>query len=207
MNNLSKLLIVPLFSLLFLSACSESNQPIEGKQFSRLPTAITSEFLAPITEVFSLSCGHCRTMEKFLPDIKQQIDTDIDKLHVTFNNSAKVSALIYYSAVMQLNAVPDKLFMESLFNAIQENEGLTLTEQQAKIEQVFTDNNLISPYKFSDIQQKALLQMLESANKVTVAAKINAVPTFIVNGKYQVILSGHQNPDDIAKTITYLLTK
>lgn len=207
MNNLSKFLLVPLFSLLFLSACSESNQPVEGKQFSRLPTVITSEFLAPVTEVFSLSCGHCRTMENFLPDIKQQIDTNIDKLHITFNDSAKVSALIYYSAVMQLNAVPDKVFMESLFNAIQENEGLTLTEQQAKIEQVFTANNLISPYKFSDIQQKALLQMLESANKVTVAAKINAVPTFIVNGKYQVILSGHQSPDDIAKTITYLLTK
>ncbi len=207
MNNLSKCLLLPLFTLLLLSGCSESKQPIEGKQFSLLPTAITSDFLAPVTEVFSLSCGHCRTLEAFLPTIKKQINTDIDKLHVTFNDSAKVSALLYYSAVMQLNKVPETAFMEQLFSAVQESEGQTLTQQQATIELVFTNHNLISPYQFTNIQQKALLQMINSAEKITVVAKINAVPTFIVNGKYQVLISGHENPDQIANTINYLLNK
>ncbi|MGF1762057.1 thiol:disulfide interchange protein DsbA/DsbL [Aliivibrio kagoshimensis] len=207
MNNLSKFLLLPLFTLLLLSGCSESNQPIEGKQFSLLPTAITSDFLAPVTEVFSLSCGHCRTLEAFLPTIKKQINTDIDKLHVTFNDSAKVSALLYYSAVMQLNKVPETAFMEQLFSAVQESEEQTITQQQATIELVFTNHNLISPYQFTNIQQKALLQMINSAEKITVAAKINAVPTFIVNGKYQVLISGHENPDEIANTINYLLNE
>lgn len=50
----------------------------------------------------------------------------------------------------------------------------------------------------------ALFQQADAASQ---AAQINAVPTFIVNGKYQVLTGGHKSTDEIAQTITYLLNQ
>lgn len=36
---------------------------------------------------------------------------------------------------------------------------------------------------------------------------ISSVPTFVVNGKYNVLIGGHDDPKKIADTIRYLLEK
>ncbi|MGL6054086.1 MAG: thiol-disulfide isomerase, partial [Vibrio metschnikovii] len=36
-------------------------------------------------------------------------------------------------------------------------------------------------------------------------SQINAVPTFIVNGKYLLLTSGHSDLANMAETLTYLL--
>ncbi|MCG7497237.1 thiol:disulfide interchange protein DsbA/DsbL [Vibrio sp. Of7-15] len=195
------------FAALLLVGCSENTQPQEGGKYTTLPAPLTQSTIQPVTEVFSLSCGHCRSMEDFIPDIKAFTNTDIDKLHVTFNESAQISALIYYSAVMQLNHNPDATFMEDLFSVVQDHGDKTPKEQRAILEKAFNDRKLLSPYQFDEIQQKALFEMLKQAEATSVAANISSVPTFIVNGKYQVQVSAHENPQDIANTITYLLNK
>lgn len=195
-----------LFASVALVACTDDGVPKQGTHFELLPSALSSDLVSPVTEVFSLNCGHCRSMEKFLPEIESELSEKIGKVHVTFNESAQIGALIYYAAEMQLDTTPDHQMMDELFAAAQMGKGFTQDEIKQATEKVFTSRGLISPYDFNEEQQKTLFEHISNAETVTHQAQINAVPTFIINGKYQVVTSGHKDVKDIAKTINYLLT-
>jgi protein-disulfide isomerase len=189
-----------------LFACDSGNsQPQQGKQFEVLPVSLQEYQLAPVTEAFSLTCGHCRSMEEFVPQIESLTEQNVEKVHVTFNDSAEISAMIFYTAVMQLEATPDKAFMADLFAAIQMGPEATPDERQAAVASAFESRNLISPYHLDEAQQKQLRDYVKKADEITTRGQINSVPNFIVNGKYQVISGGHESIEDMAETINYLL--
>ncbi|WP_105902039.1 thiol:disulfide interchange protein DsbA/DsbL [Vibrio gangliei] len=192
-------------SSLFLAACSDSETPKVGEQYQPLPTTLSQSDIKPVTEVFSLTCGHCRNMEASIPELEKLTNQEIAKVHVTFNDQAQVAALIYYAAVMQQNHKPDEAMMKDLFAAVQLGEGATMTQQQQAIEQAFTSRHMISPYSFDALQQKALFRYLDQAMAITKQGQFNAVPTFVVNGKYEVLVGGHKDIQDIADTINFLL--
>jgi protein-disulfide isomerase len=106
---------------------------------------------------------------------------------------------------MQLGKKPDHQMMTEMFAATQMGDGATLSEKKAALDQVFHSRNLVSPYDFDDQQQKQLFAAMQLADDITTKGQINSVPTFIVNGKYQVITSGHQDVASIADTINFLL--
>lgn len=209
-SNMKKLLtgFISLFSLVFLlSGCSDDSTPVEGEQYQLLPANLSTYRLAPVTEVFSLTCGHCRKMESIIPQLEELTNEHFGKLHVTFNEGAKIGAMIYYTAVMQLDGIPDTAMMDELFAAVQMGEGATLTDRQAAIEKAFTDRNLTTPYHLTQEKQQSVMGMMKIADKASREGQINAVPTFVVKGKYQVLTSGHKDVEGIAKTISYLLTQ
>jgi len=193
--------------ILVLSGCSENSTPVEGEQYQLLPANLSTYRLAPVTEIFSLTCGHCRKMETAIPQLEELTNEHFGKLHVTFNEGARIGAMIYYTAVMQLEKVPDVTMMDELFAAVQLGDGSTLSDRQAAIEKVFYDRNLTSPYQLTTEQKKKLVGMMRMAVKASQDGQIKAVPTFIVKGKYQVLTSGHKDIEGIAKTISYLLTQ
>ncbi|ELP5727733.1 thiol:disulfide interchange protein DsbA/DsbL [Vibrio vulnificus] len=207
MLNRIKQISLLLFTVFAVAACSDNNQPTEGVQFKALPKPLSGAMLPEVTEVFSLTCGHCRTMESVIPQLEQQTGKKFGKLHVTFNESAQISAFIFYTAVMQLNDVPDHAFMEELFAAVQMGPEVSGLEKQQALEAAFEKRNLVSPYQLEKDQQDQMFVLFQQADNISQIAQINSVPTFIVNGKYQVITSGHQNAEDIGKTIQFLLTK
>nr|WP_319552781.1 thiol:disulfide interchange protein DsbA/DsbL [uncultured Vibrio sp.] len=189
-----------------LTACDNGNtQPQQGKQYEVLPASLQQYQLAPVTEAFSLTCGHCRSMEEFVPQIESLTEQNVEKVHVTFNDSAQISAIIFYTAVMQLEATPDKAFMADLFAAVQMPPEATAEERQTAVEKAFESRNLISPYHLDEAQQKQLFEYINKADEITTRGQINSVPTFIVNGKYQVISSGHDSIEAMSETINYLL--
>ncbi|MCF7480180.1 thiol:disulfide interchange protein DsbA/DsbL [Vibrio sp. J1-1] len=189
-----------------LTACDNGNtQPQQGKQYQVLPVSLQEYQLSPLTEAFSLTCGHCRSMEEFIPQLESLTEQDVEKVHVTFNDSAEISAMIFYTAVMQLETTPDKAFMADLFAAVQMPPEATANERQAAVEKAFESRNLISPYQLDEAQQKQLFEYINKADEITTRGQINSVPTFIVNGKYQVISSGHDSVEAMSETINYLL--
>ena len=206
MNLFSKTHFIMLAGALLLIACSDSSIPKEGKQYIALPTQLAEQSLAPVSEVFSLTCGHCRKMENFLPQISQLSGTEIGKLHITFNQAADNAAQLYYAAEMQLGGVPDHAFMEELFAIIQDKQDSGSAQQQA-IAQAFSARNLTSPLLFSAQQNEQLAAKVEQIRRLSQQSAINAVPTFIVNGRYQVLVSGHDSGKEIAATISYLREK
>ena len=200
-------LFVALVATVALAGCSESNEPQPGVQYEALPVALTEYDLSPVTEIFSLNCGHCRTMESAIPEIESLTNQKIGKVHVTFNESAQISAMIFYTAVMQLNDTPDHAFMEDLFAAVQMGGDATPEARQQALETAFTSRGLVSPYQLEKEQQVALFEYVQKAEEISVKGQINSVPTFIVNGKYQVLTAGHQDLEGIGKTINFLLTQ
>ncbi|HBC3494284.1 thiol:disulfide interchange protein DsbA/DsbL [Vibrio parahaemolyticus] len=189
-----------------LSACDSGNsQPQQGKQYEVLPVSLQEYNLAPLTEAFALTCGHCRSMEEFVPQIESLTEQKVEKMHVTFNESAQISAIIFYTAVMQLDATPDTAFMADLFAAVQMGADATAEERQQAVEKAFESRNLISPYHLDEAQQEKLFEYITKAESITTRGQINSVPAFIVNGKYQVITGGHDSVEAMAETINYLL--
>ncbi|OCH59803.1 thiol-disulfide isomerase [Aliivibrio fischeri] len=207
MKSFIKPLLLILSSALFLTACSDNNDPKEGVQYEVLSTSLENDGMAPVTEVFALSCGHCRNMENFLPVISQEAGTDIGKMHITFNQSAHIASMFYYAAEMQVDDAPDHAFMEDLFAATQMGEGTTLTEQQEAYSKAFTSRGLVSPYDFNEEQRDILIKKVDNAKMLSEKSGISSVPTFVVNGKYNVLIGGHDDPKKIADTIRYLLEK
>jgi len=199
--------LTALFAVFIIAGCSESNEPQLGKQFQKVPADLSSFDLAPVTEVFSLNCGHCRTMEDSIPEIESLTNQKVGKVHVTFNESAQISAMIFYTAVMQLNDTPDHAFMSDLFAAVQMGGDVTPEQRQQALDSAFSSRNLVSPYQLNKEQQVALFEYLKKADDISVNGQINSVPTFIVNGKYQVLTAGHNDVQGIANTINYLLTQ
>ncbi|GLT19841.1 hypothetical protein GCM10007938_36240 [Vibrio zhanjiangensis] len=203
MKTIPALISAILISL--LAACGQSNLPQEGKQFERLPTDLSAYQLPVVTEVFSLNCGHCANMEPAIPQLEAATNQTFGKVHVIFNQSAQVSAMIYYSAQTQLGKTPNSEMMKAMFDAIQMGYDLAPKQQEQAINNAFTAHALASPDKLTESQKKAVLDAMEKAAEISQKGQINAVPTFIVNGKYMVLLAGHKDLDGIANTINYLI--
>ncbi|EED25753.1 thiol:disulfide interchange protein DsbA/DsbL, partial [Vibrio sp. 16] len=163
--------------------------------------------LPQVTEVFSLNCGHCRKMEAVLPQLEELTQQSIGKIHVTFNESAQIAAMIYYTAEMQLGKKPDHEFMNALFAATQMGDGATLADKKQAIDDAFQSRGLISPYELNEQQQEQLFEAMNLAQDITEKGQINSVPTFVVNGKYMVLTAGHQDIEGIANTINYLINQ
>ncbi|MFA0442970.1 thiol-disulfide isomerase [Vibrio sp. 10N.286.49.C2] len=205
-KSLTKILTV-LSLAAVITACGESDTPVEGKQYSVLPNDLSQLNLPQVTEVFSLGCGHCRNLEPMLPELEELTDSKLGKIHVMFNDSAQIAAMIFYSAVMQSKdqRVPEDMKLE-LFSLVQ-NQDLDGQQKQIELDRIFASRTMVSPYALDEAQQKELFEYVELANKVSTEAQINAVPTFIVNGKYEVMLAGHEDIKQIAATINYLKNK
>ncbi|GAL13272.1 thiol-disulfide isomerase [Vibrio astriarenae] len=84
---------------------------------------------------------------------------------------------------------------------------VTQEEQKAAIESVFESNSWTSPYQIDDQQQSEMLALFQEADGISIKGRINSVPTFIINGQYQVNVSAHEDIQSIANTINYLLNK
>ncbi|KHA59280.1 thiol-disulfide isomerase and thioredoxin [Vibrio variabilis] len=190
-----------------LVGCSDSNTPQEGKQYQQLPVNLATFRLPQVTEVFSLNCGHCRKMEAVLPQLEELTQQSIGKIHVTFNESAQIAAMIYYTAEMQLGKKPDHEFMNALFAATQMGDGATLADKKQAIDDAFQSRGLISPYELNEQQQEQLFEAMNLAQDITEKGQINSVPTFVINGKYMVLTAGHQDIEGIANTINYLINQ
>ncbi|MFT6924634.1 MAG: protein-disulfide isomerase [Psychromonas sp.] len=207
MRFLNKCTLIALSSILLLSACGDPAIPMESKQYVTLPTQIVDKTLQPVTEVFSLTCSHCRNMENFIEQISKQAGADIAKIHVAFNQPARAAATVYYAVEMQLNDKPGEALMDELFAAIQMANDTPAAQRESTLEKIFRSRDLISPAQFSPQQNQQLMEKVALAARLSTQLGINSVPTFIVKGRYQVLVAGHDDPQQIADTIHYLLNK
>ena len=202
-----KKLLTCLIFISFLSACNDVAEPAKGVHYRLLPETLNSEDFAPVTEVFSLACGHCRTMEESIPWLQRKLEQDIPKMHIVFNQSAYVAAMFYYAAEMQTGGIPDYRFMVDLFETIQMPKDSTKEQQEAAMLAVFESRDLISPINYNDQQLDALSTRVDEVARLSDKTQIQSVPTFIIKGKYQVVGSAHETKEELAETIEYLLEK
>ncbi|KLV05211.1 peptide permease [Photobacterium aquae] len=187
-----------------LGGCSDSNVPKEGEQYTVVPTP--TENVADVIEVFSLGCGHCRNMEQVLPTLKELAKTDVEQMHVTFNESAQIAAYMFYTAAFQMDGKPSPEIKEDLFAFIQGgSEGLDATQREAKIKEIFSKYNIKSPFDLTETEQQTVYNLMKTANEFENNARVTSVPVFIVKGKYMIQSDKHESVEEIATTIRYLI--
>ncbi|MEZ9936117.1 thioredoxin domain-containing protein [Vibrio breoganii] len=208
MKKITQIISLVFASLLLLTACSENPEPQLNTHYSQLPNDISDLVQQPVVEVFSLTCGHCLQMEKFIPEIEEGIGQPVGKVHVTFNERAQAAALFYYAAAMQSETgKPDEGMMTALFNANNTNSELPANERKQLLVDAFNERGLVSPYDLNEEQKQQLFEEVTKAVDITGKGLINSVPTFVVNGKYMVITSAHNDLPSIVNTIKYLIAK
>jgi hypothetical protein len=200
--------LILLCSLLFLAGCSEADVPKEGDKYVTIPTPITDSGMGEVTEVFSLVCGHCRKMEQQIPAIEAITKVKTDKVHVVFNESAQLAAIIYYTAAIQSDGgVPDEALMSELFTAVQDSEAFMTKAFQPVLEKIFSSRGLVSPYMLDEQSRERVFSKLKFSESLTEQSQLQSVPAFIVKGTYLVQSSNHKDIEDIANTINYLRSK
>jgi protein-disulfide isomerase len=202
----TRYLLAAITALTLLVGCGETDQPEFGNHYQDLPSDLSDVITEPVVEVFSLTCGHCMNLESQLPAIKKAFGGDIGKVHVTFNDSSRSAAMFFYAGMTQLNGEPTPEFMTGLFN-LYHGEFNSSEEKIAALNKTFTDAGITSPYDLTEAQINEVLEASKVAEVVTSRGRIQAVPTFIVNGKYLVNLSAHSSNEDIANTLTFLSNK
>ncbi|OBU18401.1 peptide permease [Photobacterium aquimaris] len=206
MKRIYQAFFVLLFTVVALSGCSDSKTPQEGDQYSVIPTPMPA--MKGVTEIFSLSCGHCRKMESILPEIKKLTKGDIKQVHVIFNESAQKAAFIFYAAMVQTDNKPSHTLVEQLFAFVQDSpKDMSVEQRKAAIDKIFHDNKLKSPYELTEAQQKEVFKMFQQSEEIVRNAALESVPAFLVNGKYLVNTSAHKSLQDLANTIVYLKNK
>lgn len=206
MKPLFKTALLLLVSVLTLAGCHDNATPKAGNQYTVLATPIKNA--PPVLEVFSLACSHCRKMESIVPEIKKLIGSNIEQVHVTFNQSAQAAAMFYYTAAIQSDDHPSFKVMEELFSFIQDTpKTLTPEQREAKLNAIYHDNGMLSPEQLSEAQQKQVIDLMERSQTIVSEAKLDAVPAFIVQGKYLVNIGSANNVQDFANIIKYLMAK
>ncbi|MHB1676363.1 MAG: thiol:disulfide interchange protein DsbA/DsbL [Sulfuriferula sp.] len=157
-----------------------------------------------VAEFFWYRCPHCFNLEPGLNNWLKKAPKDVAmrRIPAVLNASWVPLAKTYYA--MRALGVADK-YHDDLFNAIH-LEGLD-TSQEANLfnwagmvgmnRQAF-----INAYQSFGVQSKVL-----RANQLTQDAKINGVPTFVVDGKYVTSESMTGSEDALFSTLDELIAK
>ncbi|WP_028862709.1 thioredoxin domain-containing protein [Psychromonas aquimarina] len=186
------------------SACNE--QTIDSSKFT---TVDSIEMPLPdVVEIFALSCGHCRNIEKMLRELEQKAGISIHKMHAVFNERTANEAYLYYSADIQLPPVQKQRaeFTEHLFDLIQSPASAQFSNgRELYLKELFQLYDITNPEQLTQEQHEKIISLSRQSQDLVNAVRLSAVPTLIIKGKYIINLGAHRSLDDLQKTISYLL--
>ena len=189
-HSLHRLLLVLLacvFPLTVVQAADSSAPPafVEGKDYVRVPTPAPPD--APgkieVVEFFSYTCPHCRNMESAVHDWLKRKPENVTfrQMAVALGASWEPSARAYYAA--QALGVLDKIH-QPLFDAIQqERRKLTSEDDLAAF---FAEHGVDQEAFRKAYQSFTTETQLRRGNQLAQRFGVRGVPTFIVDGQYDV---------------------
>lgn len=192
-----------------VSGYSPSSLYQEGKHYSRLQQPIVEPNLAHyLTEYFWLGCPHCQNFEPLLKGyLAQNPKVTLVRKHPALGERWAIDASIFYGLTFNGHEhLIDPLF--ELYrqtrieqNALPDNSAITAFLQHHKIDlEVFSEQ----------LQDEAIIQAMEQANREMLDNRLRGVPSLVVNGKY--LVNGEQPADiktqeDYYQLLDYLLSK
>ena len=169
-----------------------------------------------VKEFFSFYCPACNAYEGLLVNVKPKIDSEVSfkRSHVNFmgGRSAENQDMLS-QALATASVLPEKeQLVAAIFSHIHTKRGKF--NEAADVKDIFVANG-VDAEKFDKlfsgfaVRTKAS-KMQRDQDYYKEKGALKGVPTFIVNGKYRLILgrdSGVTEPDDIAALINYLAKK
>ena len=216
MQALSKMILGFLlcaFSGVFSGLFAESL--VEGKDYVVLDNALN--VLKPsVAEIFNVGCPHCASMQQVLPSLFAVLKSDVEFLpfHIItgapFSKQAsEVLAVSFALDKAHKTSIKDskshfKRAVEAYFDANFKNR------QRFKNAESFIVYGLnaagIPQNDFDSIlKDKATQEILKQWSEVAQHARIQGVPSFIINGKYLILAQNLKSQEDFIFKVDYLL--
>lgn len=202
MKNRFKFTVIALLALLTI-ACGE--QGVSADKYTTIEGVSSAQ--PDVVEIFSLGCGHCRSLENVLIKVEANSDIKINKTHVVFNESTLRYAYLYYAAKIQFSVHNSDFttFTGDLFALIQGDFQNASSEQKTELlSKLFKQYQLIEPQSLTEEHYIKIQKLAASAEKLGAEINLSGVPAILVKGKYLLDLNKHNNSDELIKTINYL---
>ena len=197
--------LVLLFIAAILSPVTLAADFTEGTHFkvvSKAPVTAQPE----ITEYFSFLCGGCFRYEPLVKELKDKLPKGIkfNKSHVEFLGGSVGKDLSRAHAVASLLNI-EATINPKIFNAVHIDRKRFTGLQD--IRQIFIDNG-IDGKQFDGAAESFMVDgrvstMAQNATKFS----IMKVPTFIVNGKYQIITDSLESAEQFQALTRFLANK
>ena len=192
-----------LFALIPLQACSQVYK--EGTHYKAISDTVTAD--PEVIEFFSFWCNHCYNFEPLVVSMKKKLEgkAEFKKVHVNFMGFAS-------------KELQDTLSKAMLIGRHKKSEAVIT----GALSNTHTKLVLVSPMKMMSVIslllpvwtvqntinfQRVLASTVCCKNNDTInqyRGSMNAVPTFIVNGKYKATDTRNMTPDEMIDLVVYI---
>lgn len=203
------LLLSSLLLWLPLQACADDAKWKEGVHYKLLDKPASSS--PEIVEFFSFWCPHCFSFEPLVAKIKEKMDPK-----VAFNK-VQVNFMGYVGPDVQDDATRAMLIGRAMKQEDKVNDAVFryIHQQRGTVTGLSDLRNVVV---VNDIDGEAFDKMAASFGVNSMLKKNNqkiddyrsdvrAVPTFIVNGRYQAVFTRDMTQEDIVDLIVWLSTQ
>jgi thiol:disulfide interchange protein DsbA len=178
----------------------------EGKHYTVIAEEATAKPV--VTEYFSFWCPACYSFEPLVAQMKLKLPEDVafDKVHVNFMRMAgpEVQDAATKGMMIARALKMDEQLVGAIFNYIHRQKAIITGLDD--IRKIFIVNG-VDAEAFDKQAKSFSINSMVTRNNNKVAEKrefINGVPNFIVNGKYQAIMTREMSADDMVNLVVWL---
>lgn len=174
-----------------------------GKQYQKMEQTIAN---APqVMEVFSYGCGHCRQMDKLLPELNEALGQDVVQEHIVYDDGTASLAVLYYTGVIQLPKEKLHAYNEAIFSLLHDNHDMTQQQSTDKLAAIYSQFGILAPDQLDEQQVEKVSKHIQHAAQITKEARVQGVPSFYVNGEYQLLAGGHNSLEGMIDSIEQMV--
>ncbi len=203
-----------IFALVFASGVAAAEKYEEGTHYEVIAETGTTK--PEVKEFFSFYCPHCHSFEPLVASIEKSLPagTPFKKSHVDFMGGAtpEIQGLLTKTMILAKLKGKSAEVNSAIFKHIHVDRKPFVS--QADIREVVTAAGLDGAVFDKEIEnfmvknQAKLMQ--KEQNDLSKRRVMNSVPTFIVNGRYKIIVAKLDQSNleqDMKGIINYLLAK
>lgn len=166
----------------------------EGKHYEVIAEEATAE--PEIREFFSFYCVHCYRFEPIAQLMKKEYEDSFDKAHVSFIDPQGMGTTMSraYAAAKVLKK--EQEVASAVFRTNFDQDRMLLSKNA--IRDIFVANGVSGEEFDKAMASFSVRGMANKFDRDATKYRINATPTFIVNGRYKLLPQGFQDSEDFA---------
>ncbi|AIW22430.1 thiol:disulfide interchange protein DsbA/DsbL [Vibrio coralliilyticus] len=159
-----------------------------------------------VVEYFSFYCSHCLAFEKLFKSMEKDLPSDVqfEKRSISFIGREMGVPVSKAYAMMKVLGNDHELVPE-MFRKIQRSDKPLRSE--AELREWFIEHGVSKTVFDATYNSEKVLTLQRSYDEGFRKARLTAVPGFIINNKYQIILGSFKNYEEFLELVEYLLDK
>lgn len=188
---MKKLLFALLALMMWPAAAQQFEEGVHYEVISE-----TASAKPEIKEFFSYFCVHCYRFESIAKALAAEYPEQFDKAHVSFINYKGMGIAMSRAYVVAKQKGMEDEFSSLVFrrNFVERN----MIETQDQLNGIFAELGMSAEDAEKAMNSFSVRGMANKMDRDAGNLRVNATPTFIVNGKYKILPQGLQNSEDFS---------